>query len=58
MLQAVQTFNDKNGKSIGDRHLDEVSVKGNEGSVRYRSKDTLVFTLVRKNGVWKVTDVK
>jgi hypothetical protein len=57
MLKAVQIYNDQNGKSVGDRHLDEISIKGNEGSVRYRSKDILAFTLVRKNGVWTVTSV-
>ena len=57
MLQAVRLYNDKNGKPIGDRHLDEVAIRGNEGSVRYRSKDTLVFTLGRKNGAWTVTSV-
>ena len=57
MLKAVQIYDDQNGKSVGDRHLDEISIKGNEGSVRYRSKDILAFTLVRKNGVWTVTSV-
>ncbi len=63
ILDAVRSYSGANGQRINDDVLDEIDIKTNQASVRYRPKETskgsaITFSLVREGSGWKVQSAR